>query len=38
MALELDCSDIIDIFKNHLKIENSVKSISHTFLNQRYAY
>ncbi len=37
MALELDCSDIIDIFKNHLKIENSVKSISHTFLNQRYA-
>lgn len=37
MALELDCSDIIEIFKNHLKIENSVKSISHTFLNQRYA-
>lgn len=37
MALELDCTDIIDIFKNHLKIENSVKSISHTFLNQRYA-
>lgn len=37
MALELDCSDIIDIFKNHLKIENSVKSISHTFLNPRYA-
>ena len=37
MSLELDCSDIIDIFKNHLKIENSVKSISHTFLNQRYA-
>lgn len=37
MALELDCSDIIDIFKNHLKIENSVKSISHTFLNKRYA-
>lgn len=37
MSLELDCSDIIDIFKNHLKIENSVKSISHTFLNKRYA-
>ena len=37
MALELDCSDIIDIFKDHLKIENSVKSISHTFLNGRYA-
>lgn len=37
MSLELDCTDIIDIFKNHLKIENSVKSISHTFLNQRYA-
>lgn len=37
MPLDLDCSDIIDIFKNHLKIENSVKSISHTFLNDRYA-
>ena len=37
MSLELDCTDIIDIFKNHLKIDNSVKSISHTFLNQRYA-
>ena len=37
MALELDCSDIIEIFKNHLKIENSVKSISHTFFNERYA-
>ena len=37
MSLDLDCTDIIDIFKNHLKIENSVKSISHTFLNQRYA-
>lgn len=36
MSLELDCSDIIDIFKNHLKIENSVKSIAHTFLNERY--
>lgn len=31
MSLDLDCTDIIDIFKNHLKIENSVKSISHTF-------
>ena len=36
MSIELDYSDIIDIFKNHLKIENSVKSISHTFLNKRY--
>lgn len=37
MSIELDCSDIIEIFKTHLKIENSVKSISHTFLNERYA-
>ena len=37
MSIELDCSDIIEIFKTHLKIENSVKSIAHTFLNARYA-
>lgn len=37
MSIQLDCSDIIEIFKTHLKIENSVKSISHTFLNARYA-
>lgn len=37
MSLELDYTDIIDIFKNNLKIENSVKTISHTFLNERYA-
>lgn len=37
MAIELDCSDIIEIFKTHLKIDNSVKSIAHTFLNDRYA-
>ncbi len=37
MSIELDCTDIIEIFKTHLKIENSVKSISHTFLNERYA-
>lgn len=36
MSIQLDCSDIIEIFKTHLKIENSVKSISHTFLNERY--
>ena len=36
MSIELDCTDIIEIFKTHLKIENSVKSISHTFLNERY--
>ena len=37
MSIEIDCSDIIEIFKTHLKIENSVKSIAHTFLNERYA-
>lgn len=37
MSIQIDCSDIIEIFKTHLKIENSVKSISHTFLNERYA-
>ena len=37
MGIELDCSDIIEIFKTHLKIDNSVKSIAHTFLNDRYA-
>ncbi|MGI6743604.1 MAG: DUF262 domain-containing protein [Eubacteriales bacterium] len=37
MSIELDCSDIIEIFKTHLKIDNSVKSIAHTFLNERYA-
>lgn len=37
MSMELDCSDIIEIFKTHLKIDNSVKSIAHTFLNDRYA-
>lgn len=33
----LNFDDIVDIFKNHLKIENSVRSISHTFLNERFA-
>lgn len=37
MSIELDCTDIIEIFKTHLRIDNSVKSISHTFLNERYA-
>lgn len=38
MALfDIDCSDIVDVFKNNLKIENTVKSISHTFLNERFA-
>ena len=37
MSMELDCSDIVEIFKTHLKIDNSVKSIGHTFLNDRYA-
>ena len=37
MSIEVDCTNIIEIFKTHLKIDNSVKSISHTFLNERYA-
>lgn len=37
MSIGIDCSDIIEIFKTHLKVDNSVKSISHTFLNERYA-
>ncbi|EHI97683.1 protein of unknown function DUF262 [Clostridium sp. DL-VIII] len=38
MALfDLDCSDIVDVFKNNLRIENTVKSISHTFLNKRFS-
>ena len=36
MSIELDCTDIIEIFKTNLKVENSVKSIAHTFLNERY--
>lgn len=34
---ELDYEDVAEIFKNNLKIDNSVKSISHTFLNERFA-
>ena len=37
MSIEIDYSDIVDIFKTHLKIDNSVKSIAHTFFNERYA-
>ena len=33
----LDYSDIIEIFKNNLKIENSLRSIQSIFLNQRYS-
>ncbi|MGF7145351.1 uncharacterized protein with ParB-like and HNH nuclease domain [Anaerotaenia torta] len=33
----LDYSDIMDIFKNNLKIENSLRSIQSIFLNQRFA-
>lgn len=33
----LDYSDIIEIFKNNLKIENTLRSIQSIFLNQRYA-
>lgn len=32
----LDYSDIMDIFKNNLKIENSIKSIQSIFLNKRF--
>lgn len=35
--MSIDCTDIIEIFKTHLKVENSVKSITHIFLNERYA-
>ncbi len=35
--MELDYSDITDIFKEKLKIDNIVKKISSIFLNQRYA-
>lgn len=35
--IQLDYSDITDIFKEKLKIENIVKKISSIFLNQRYA-
>lgn len=38
MSIDLNCSDIIEIFKTHLKVDNSVKSIAHTFLNERYAH
>lgn len=38
MSIELDCTDIIEIFKTHLKIENSVKSISHTFFSKNFDY
>ncbi len=38
MALfELDCSEVADLLKKNLKIENSVKSIAHTFLNPRFS-
>ncbi len=33
----LDYSDIMDIFKNNLKIENSLRSIQSIFLNSRFA-
>ena len=36
-GIELDYSDITEIFKEKLKIENLVKSIQSIFLNQRYA-
>lgn len=35
--IQLDYSDITDIFKEKLKIDNIVKKISSIFLNQRYA-
>ncbi|CUP37119.1 Protein of uncharacterised function DUF262 [[Eubacterium] contortum] len=36
-AFEMNCDDIIGVFKNSLRVENTVKSISHTFLNERYS-
>lgn len=35
--IQLDYSDITDIFKGKLKIDNIVKKVSSIFLNQRYA-
>ena len=35
--MQLDYTDITDIFKEKLKIENIVKKISSIFLNPRYA-
>ena len=35
--IQLDYSDIMDIFKEKLKIDNIVKKVSSIFLNQRYA-
>ena len=34
--IQLDYSDIEDIFKEKLKIENIVKTIKTTFFNERY--
>lgn len=36
-SIQLDYSDITDIFKEKLKIDNIVKRVSSIFLNQRYA-
>ena len=35
--IQLDYSDIMDIFKEKLKIDNIVKKVSSIFLNPRYA-
>ncbi|MBW9158728.1 DUF262 domain-containing protein [Clostridium tagluense] len=35
--IELDYTDIVDIFKNNLKIENSLKSITSIFNNERFS-
>ena len=35
--IQLDYSDIMDIFKEKLKIDNIVKKVSSIFLNQRHA-
>lgn len=37
LNIQLDYSDITDIFKEKLKIDNIVKKVSSIFLNQRYA-
>lgn len=37
VSWNLDYNDIMDIFKNNLKIENSIKSVQSIFLNKRFS-
>ena len=36
-GIQLDYSDIFDIFKEKLKVSNVVKTISSVFMNERYS-